>query len=84
MRRNNWTPKGGEKGPKTIEEVREDVEKEQQLNEMERMEYEKREKEKDRLQPSRKPSRQNYGGRSSQDRRAAAVSKLALNFKISV
>ena len=31
-------PRGGEKGPKTIEEVREEVEKEQQENELERME----------------------------------------------
>lgn len=31
-------PRGGEKGPKTIEEVREEVEKEQQENEIERME----------------------------------------------
>jgi translation initiation factor 4G len=38
LRKNNWNPRGGEKGPKTIEEVREEVEKEQQENELERIE----------------------------------------------
>ena len=40
LRKCNWMPRGGEKGPKTIEEVREEVEKEQQENEMERIEVE--------------------------------------------
>lgn len=69
LRKCNWIPRGGEKGPKTIEEVREEVEKEERMNEIERMEHEKKQ---EKLMPSRKTSRQGYIGRSSQDRRAAA------------
>lgn len=38
LKKNRWVPRGGEKGPKTINEVREEVEKEQQVNELERIE----------------------------------------------
>jgi hypothetical protein len=38
LHNNKWIPRGGEKGPKRIEEVREEVEKEQQEMKLERME----------------------------------------------
>ncbi|KAL3074920.1 hypothetical protein niasHS_014365 [Heterodera schachtii] len=74
LRSNKWMPRGGEKGPKTIEEVHEEAEKEQQVNEMERIEHE-RKKESEKMQQHTtawKGSRPNYGGRSSADRRSAA------------
>lgn len=42
LKKNRWMPRGGEKGPKTINEVREEVEKEQQVNELERIEGNKK------------------------------------------
>lgn len=76
LRKSNWNPRGGEKGPKTIEEVREEAVKEQQDNELERIEHE-RQKEKERLQQQqqggmRKSSSRGYMGRNSTDRRTAA------------
>nr|CAD2164748.1 unnamed protein product [Meloidogyne enterolobii] len=76
LKKNRWVPRGGEKGPKTINEVREEVEKEQQVNELERIAHEKQQ---DKVQLLRKPNtgRTGYGGRSSADRRqAAAASSL--------
>ncbi|KAL3123242.1 hypothetical protein niasHT_006785 [Heterodera trifolii] len=78
LRSNKWMPRGGEKGPKTIEEVHEEAEKEQQVNEMERIEHErKKENEKMQQQTTRKGSRPNYGGRSSADRRSAAAANVS-------
>ena len=37
LRKNKWVPRGGEKGPKTIEEVREQAEKERTENIAERI-----------------------------------------------
>ncbi|KAL7075939.1 hypothetical protein ACQ4LE_004880 [Meloidogyne hapla] len=76
LKKNHWMPRGGEKGPKTINEVREEVEKEQQVNEMERIEHEKQ---KDKVQLLRKPmTGRTYGGRSSADRRQAAAASSLL------
>uniref|UniRef100_A0A183CGD5 EIF4G1 n=1 Tax=Globodera pallida TaxID=36090 RepID=A0A183CGD5_GLOPA len=73
LRQNKWMPRGGEKGPKTIEEVREEVEKEHQENEMERIEHDKQKEREKMQQTSRKNTRPSYGGRSSADRRSAAA-----------
>ena len=74
LRKCNWMPRGGEKGPKTIEEVREEVEKEQQENEMERIEHDRKKDNEKQLQPMRKSNaRPGYGGRTSADRRSAAA-----------
>uniref|UniRef100_A0A183C888 MIF4G domain-containing protein n=1 Tax=Globodera pallida TaxID=36090 RepID=A0A183C888_GLOPA len=79
LRKNNWMPRGGEKGPKTIEEVREEVEKEQQENELERIEHDNKQKEREKIQlMSRKKPHPGYGGRNSMDRPASlhAASKV--------
>uniref|UniRef100_A0A914GRP5 MIF4G domain-containing protein n=1 Tax=Globodera rostochiensis TaxID=31243 RepID=A0A914GRP5_GLORO len=61
LRQNKWMPRGGEKGPKTIEEVREEVEKEQQENEMERIEHDNKQKEREKIQlMSRKKPHPSY------------------------
>ncbi|KAI3413947.1 hypothetical protein GPALN_011418 [Globodera pallida] len=78
LRNNKWMPRGGEKGPKTIEEVREEVEKEQQENELERIEHDNKQKEREKIQlMSRKKPHPGYGGRNSVDRRPVGAANAA-------
>jgi len=41
LQRRKWIKRGGEKGPKTIDQVRQEAEEEQRKNESERMEVKK-------------------------------------------